>query len=96
MERNEFTNFLVEENIPLIIVNHSGRNGRKLTVGLDQYKQTILSTFLVTFKGETKKYVRIEDMAWANGLKLYDIPKAESALVRSMKMNLFIFCFYRA
>lgn len=87
---NEFTNFSSrEENIPLIIVNHivDGTAESCDSWFRSSTNKQSSAHFLVTFKGEIKQYVRIEDMAWANGLKLYDIPKAESALVRSMKMN---------
>jgi len=87
---NEHTNFSSREgNTPLIIVNHVADAS---AASCDSWFRTSENKhssahFLVTFKGEIRQYVRIEDMAWANGLKLYDIPKAKSSLVRSMKMN---------
>jgi len=87
---NEHTNHSSrEENIPIIIVNHIVAGSAK---SCDSWFRTpnnrqSSAHFLVTFEGEIFQYVRIEDMAWANGLKLYDIPKAKSPLIRSITIN---------
>lgn len=87
---NECTNYSSREgNIPIIIVNHivDGSAG-----SCDSWFHTAANKqssahFLVTFEGEIKQYVRISDMAWANGLESYNIPKAKSAIVRGKNIN---------
>lgn len=87
---NEHTNFSSREgNIPIIIVNHVVDGSAESCDSWFRTNKNNQSSahFLVTFKGEIKQYVRIEDMAWANGLKLFNIPKAKSALIRSKNIN---------
>jgi len=82
--------------------NKSGRDGNKpdvivchITEGayagavswLSSSKSQASCHFVVSKKGEITQLVPIEQMSWCNGLRIADIPKATSKIVKSRKVN---------
>jgi N-acetyl-anhydromuramyl-L-alanine amidase AmpD len=87
---NEYTN-KSERNghIPIMIVNHitAGTAGSCDNWFRTPNNKQSSAHFLVTKQGEIKQYVKIEEMAWANGLKLESIPKAKNKIVQEKKIK---------
>ena len=87
---NENTNKSSRQgNIPKVIVNHIVEGSASSCDSWFRSAGNNVSSahFLVTKKGEIKQYVKIEDMAWANGLTTAAISNSKAKIVRDMKIN---------
>ncbi len=87
---NEYTNFSSREGtIPDIIVNHISQGSKESCIDwFTSIKNNKSSAhFLVCKNGEIYQFVKIEDMAWGNGLFLKDIKKAKSEKVKNRNVN---------
>jgi N-acetyl-anhydromuramyl-L-alanine amidase AmpD len=82
---NEYTNRSSRKgHIPLIIVDHisEGREASVLNWGRSSGNNVSSWHFFVTRKGEIYQFVKIEDMAWVNGLKSDAISKAKADIIQ--------------
>ncbi len=87
---NEHTNFSGRKGtIPDTIVNHISQGSKESCIDwFTSVKNTQSSAhFLVCKNGDIYQFVKIEDMAWSNGLYLEDIKKAKSLKVKNRNIN---------
>jgi N-acetylmuramoyl-L-alanine amidase len=82
---NQYTNSSSRDgHIPCLIVDHisAGTWGSLLDWFTNPTNKGSSSTFGVSKKGEIVQFVRIEDMAWANGIGAEDIAASKTGIVK--------------
>lgn len=87
---NENTNYSSRQgHVPLIIVNHISEGSQSSCINWFTSKGNKVSSahFLVGKDGSIHQFVKIENMAWGNGLTTEEIMTSKLRLVKAMKVN---------